>query len=774
MTTFVTLLFQSFRTRFIVAALTLIALMSTDTVVAQTIAVTAVSTSAVCSGSTVTITFTATSGNGSRRFDANTVFAAYLSSSTGAAPYTLLGSFSASGYSFGDNFSVNAGLVRTLTIPAGTAAGTSYKITVGAISPSVIATVGAGASSAFTVGTAVTGGTVSGSQTICSGSQPSAITLSGNTGNIVKWQKSAAADFSQATDINVTAATLSGTAIGNLTSTTYIRAVVQGTCSSAFSTSCVISMNANSTWTGAVSNVWNDAANWSCGIPSASTHVNIGAGTTMPQISGNVFAESVTVAASASVVVTAGSNLTVINAVTVEATGMMTLANNANLVQINNVANTGTIIVKRNSSALKRQDYTLWSSPVAGQKLLPFSPLTLTNRFYNYTTATNLYSTVADPANTVFEAGKGYLVRVPNNHPTWAAVWAGQFTGVPNNGIYNVAMTDAGAGKRFNLVGNPYPSPISAAAFVAHNAQNITGTLYFWRKTNNASSPSYCTWNSLGFVNNGESQVSDPNGMIQTGQGFFVEAKAGATNVVFNNAQRRANNNNQFFRSADESEAGNIWINVTSDAGAFSQTLVGYTDGATTGFDEQFDGKYINDGVIALTSQIDGEKYVIQGRTLPFDAADTVALNFNATVAGNFTIGLDHTDGLFDGAQPVYLKDNTTGIMHDLKAGSYAFSADAGTFPNRFEIVYQTVLGVGPVNQADDAVIWKNGGNINVNAGLSVIENIEVYDLNGRRLYEAKAVNAQEASFRVDAQDQALIVKATFSDDSVLTKKIVN
>jgi hypothetical protein len=109
-------------------------------------------------------------------------------------------------------------------------------------------------------------------------------------------------------------------------------------------------------------------------------------------------------------------------------------------------------------------------------------------------------------------------------------------------------MTDGGAGFRFNLVGNPYPSPIDAVAFVENttNAANTTGTLYFWRKTNNAASPSYCTWTTGGFVSNGEAQVVDPNDVIQTGQGFFVEASGAGTSLEFNNTMRANDHGDQF------------------------------------------------------------------------------------------------------------------------------------------------------------------------------------------------------------------------------------
>ncbi len=78
--------------------------------------------------------------------------------------------------------------------------------------------------------TAPLGGSVSSAQTICSGTQPASLTLSGHTTTntaILKWQKSTDAAFSSPTDISATTTTLTGAAIGNLTANTYFRAIVK-------------------------------------------------------------------------------------------------------------------------------------------------------------------------------------------------------------------------------------------------------------------------------------------------------------------------------------------------------------------------------------------------------------------------------------------------------------------------------------------------------------------------------------------------------------------
>jgi gliding motility-associated-like protein len=91
----------------------------------------------------------------------------------------------------------------------------------------------------ITVDPATIAGTVSGGVNVCSGINSTLLTLTGNTGNVVKWQSSP--DGITWSDIINTATTYTAT---NLTVTTQYRAVVQsGVCSPANSTATTITVN---------------------------------------------------------------------------------------------------------------------------------------------------------------------------------------------------------------------------------------------------------------------------------------------------------------------------------------------------------------------------------------------------------------------------------------------------------------------------------------------------------------------------------------------------
>lgn len=535
---------------------------------------------------------------------------------------------------------------------------------------------------------------------------------------------------------------------------------------------------------------WNGTA-WSNGNPALDKDVIFAASYT--QTGGEFNACSLYVTGNAQVVFNGNANAVVVHSVNVESTALLTFESSSNLTQIEDTQNSGTVTVKRNSSLLKRLDYTLWSSPVSGtQTLLAFSPQTQTTRFYNYNTASNIYNAISSPSTTTFKQGMGYLIRMPNNaSSTTAAVYEGSFNGTPNNGLVRIPLNYVSDTQAYNAVGNPYPSPICVTDFIDANVDNIEGTIYMWRKTNDYTQSSYWTVNKTGAVaNTAPGGVNDlvaspfaiySKGLLNTAQGFIVKAKNN-NDLVFKNNMRRAVNYNNFFRSsvnggiqmASEQPASHIWVNITSGSGLFNQAMVAYMEGATTGYDNGYDGVSFVDNAINLYTVSNNAKYAIQARPA-FDESDVVALGVQATVAGTYTIAIDHKDGIFQEGQVVYLRDNLTGNIQNLNEGNYIFTTEIGTFDTRFELIYTaTALGTDtPEIAAASAVVYTQGRQVSVSAPQN-IKSVAVYDVLGKLLYEKNNIAATGfTSTDLNASQQLLIVKVTFEDNQAVSKNIM-
>jgi len=457
------------------------------------------------------------------------------------------------------------------------------------------------------------------------------------------------------------------------------------------------------------------------------------------------------------------------------------------LVQVINSANAnvGAITVNRNSNSLLRLDYTMWSSPVSGtQTLAQFSPLTSQspNRFYTYDSATDLYANVSP--STIFDvsnAGKGYLIRMPNDASAVTATpFAGVFTGVPNSGPITLSSLTA---NKYYSVGNPYPSVLDAALFLAGNP-NAVGTLYFWRKTNGTANTfvdgtstgtAYATWTGAGGTASSSVAPNNivPSANIAVGQGFIVNTGT-ATSLNFTNTMRPNSSTATFLKTKAAASPDRVWLNLTNATGAFSQALIAYMDTATLGFDNGIDGEYINDSSLALTSNINNKEYTIQGRPA-FDAADVVALNFKTDVAGEYTIALDHFDGVFATGQAVYLVDSKTASETDLKAGGYNFTAAVGADNARFSLKYQKTLKVIDSEFSDNSItVYGNNGSLFVKSAVSAIQNIKVFDIQGRLIAEQKNVKSNTAAVANLKTNQTLIVQVSTEDNKVVSKKVLN
>jgi len=544
------------------------------------------------------------------------------------------------------------------------------------------------------------------------------------------------------------------------------------------------------------STTWNGTS-WSNGAPLCDAYAVIFEGDFNSEDYGNIVACSVTVN-SGNVVINSGNKVAVINNVSVLG-GSLTFESEAYLIQYTTTQNVGQITFKRNSSALYHYDYTLWSSPVTGsQTLKQFSPQTLDSRFYVYNTALGAFSNYlsgsgifgGNPNQVPFVAGKGYLVRMPDGLPAdVTTVFTGAFQGTPNNGDISIPLNTEG--NRYNAVGNPYPSPLRLYTFVMDNQQNLdNGTVYFWRKTNGSTESAYTTISLAGSVEGcegcgGEGGESGGEGnqaytfAIQPGQGFFVKAKPTATSLSYNNFMRWDNANyGQFFKTTNDAPAvpnSKLWLNITNSANVFGQAAIAYMENTTLGLDYGYDGNLFNDGVAALYTTAQDTKLSIQARDV-FNVADEVALSYKTTTGGTYSLSLDHYTGLFSQGQDVYLKDALLGVNHDLKnGGSYSFATEAGTFDNRFTVIYQTQATSGLENfSAQSILAYKNGNAILINSGTAVMQSVEVFDIHGRLLYANNEVDASDIKINgLAAQEQVLILQVTTTQGYKVTKKII-
>ena len=567
-------------------------------------------------------------------------------------------------------------------------------------------------------------------------------------------------------------------------------------------------------WTGATSSDWNVTSNWNTNsLPNASNCVTIPATANNPIISTGFNAEAgqLTIQSGASVTINADGFLTVTDNIVLE--GNLILEDHASLIQINDVANTattGSMTLKRTAS-LRNFDYVYWSSPVASFNVNAISPLTTIAPELKWmpTIGTNLNG-FGNWENTSenMTLGRGYAVRAPDGFSATPAPFTTSFIGLPNNGTIttpisrgtydgvpydndsNPATADATQNDdNFNLIGNPYPSAISAIAFLNANP-NVDGFVNIWSHgtlpSSAVTSPFYSTfvynYAPTDYITyNKSGQSSGPgsfNGNIASGQAFFVLMKSNTAatteNVTFTNAMRSTSyDNDHFFRNP--SEEGRIWLDVVAQDDTHLRTLVAYVDGATNSIDRDFDALTDKKPIVNIFSICEGKEFKIQGRPTPLNQDDEIPIGVTIPFNGFHHIAIGALDGIFlDPSQDIFLEDLELNEIHDLKADPYFFAEVQGVIENRFILKFKNTLSNPNNDVIKDKVLAVYGEQITVKSQNQLIQSIKVFDVLGREIKNYKDINNQEQVLKDLPKNKDLkILKVTLENETVVTLKVV-
>ncbi|WP_396195964.1 T9SS sorting signal type C domain-containing protein [Flavobacterium sp.] len=497
--------------------------------------------------------------------------------------------------------------------------------------------------------------------------------------------------------------------------------------------------------------------------------------------------------------------------------GTATFENNASLIQVNNVSNTGNITYKRIAQQ-RNLDYVYWSSPVNNFHLNNHPSDGL--KYLWNTTLNNTNGTQGNwqSASGIMNAAQGYIIRGPNSFSnTTNQNLEVPFLGTPRNGdisrnIFRGNYTGAnyflssGAqvtniDDNWNLIGNPYPSAISSREFLINNSSVLTGALYIWTHgflpSSMIGSPFYqnfaYNYNPLDYIPfnlTGNLASPNPDYFIGAGQGFFVTMIDGSTatsTVNFTNNLRNKTYTNStginFFRLANtttvqnQTEFNRIWLDIIKQGQPGGRTMFGYVTGATMQKDNLHDATTKSNNSFKLYTLLAEEKFIIQGRALPFDNNDVVPLGVDILENGFYTIALAMTDGLFENNnQDIFLEDLYTNTIHDLKTTPYLFSSNAGSFTDRFLIKYINLSNLNTIenNWNNSITIWTNE-KINIKSNLEIISDVSIFDITGRKInsFDNISSNRVEISNLIKTSNNYYLIKIKLNNGVIVFKKIV-
>jgi len=421
------------------------------------------------------------------------------------------------------------------------------------------------------------------------------------------------------------------------------------------------------------------------------------------------------------------SNTFSVTSGTLNANGRLILNSGASLLHgvgtpLGGGAVSGNIIARRQGST--GNEFNFWSSPVSG-----VSTNILAAQSYSYDPNTGTLSTADDSNEPGWISATGPM----NIGEGYASLGSGtiSFTGPANNAglTYAVAAPVAPA-SNCNLIGNPYPSAITANAFLSTNGPSgtnvISGALYFWDDDGTVglgySAADYAVWNGAGSVGGGG---NTPNGNIASGQGFFVIANSSG-NVSFSNSMRN-DNNSSFF---DEQPIQRVRLSITNGNNNYNETLIAFLDDATAGEDPLYDApKMRGNANLAFYSKIANEEMAIQG--LPVLTNDRIVqMGLFSTFAGTHTIRLNELENI-PSTVMVYLEDREKNIIINLRIqDTYTFLPGVN-LNNRFSIRFTAPVDVVAVSETCAG----NDGKITLTTLSSTAKSVEVANSDGVNVY---------------------------------------
>ena len=286
-------------------------------------------------------------------------------------------------------------------------------------------------------------------------------------------------------------------------------------------------------------------------------------------------------------------------------------------------------------------------------------------------------------------------------------------TGTASNGSLTTTLhnTNQPFTLGFNLIGNPYPSPIDWNAATGWTKTNIDNAIYFFDSgTTSQYTGSYCSYI------NGVSSDGIANNIIASMQGFFVHVSNGAypvtATLAVNNAIRVNNLNPVFHKSSDLktlTRKPRILLRLSagfSDLPDSSDPLVIYTqDDAAPVFDNKLDAIKLmntNDQVPNLYS-IGSDATKLAINALPaIDIKTVIPLVLQTDRNGVINFNMRNIENLPADLQ-AYLHDDKNGTDQMLQENTkVGLSLNSGNYENRFSLRFGPAgTIVTPISNAD-------------------------------------------------------------------------
>ena len=448
----------------------------------------------------------------------------------------------------------------------------------------------------------------------------------------------------------------------------------------------------------------------------------------------------------------------------------------------------GNITYNRYVNSVGTNEWDLIGSPVDGQSISSFASANAStlatngatkaigyydnadNTWTNYTT-----STIGGAGN--FPLGKGFQMGTIANGTGILSFTGSPAATLQTRAIINNDAANSGAGTRWNLVANPFPSYIqgntnadSSNNFLTINSDKLHDSyeaIYGY----DADGTGYTIYNNI-------------NGalLLAPGQGFMVASdNTSSDNISFTTQMRTVVGGDDLILGRIMQDSYELILSINEGDTEIDQTKFYFKEGLNLGLDPGYDAGHFNQQA-ALTTRLveedEGVGFAINAMGLESINDVVIPLVVNRESGNGFRISI-HTNDIYEGTN-IYLEDNQLGTMTLLNEQDFELTPQdnlngAGRF---FVHLTSTSLSIEDDIETHLLNVYKSDINnfitVEGTANQSNQINLRLYNILGKEVVSktlANNINTQTISTQGLAT--GIYVIKLKSGNTVLTKKLI-
>lgn len=387
----------------------------------------------------------------------------------------------------------------------------------------------------------------------------------------------------------------------------------------------------------------------------------------------------------------------------------------------------------------------------------------LGDRYVNYPSSGN--ASAAALTN-----GVGYALFVRSNGTVTADARGTLFQ---HQKVIPVTSSGATVDDGWNLIGNPYASPVLWDKVTL--SAGVDNAVYTTDNTGLGGGSQYVTY--IG----GVSVPAGYNGMIESGQGFWIHATANGT-LTFDETDKISSTDSvaQIYRAKSDTDLLRLFLDGASGK---DEIAVRFSDEATDQFDVNYDALKMYNDKVSLSSRTSEGKDMTINSLAGFDCFKSIPLSLKNVKEGEHVFTFKGMDS-FGSDVDLVLRDRVTGDEVDLRTHlAYPFSVAAneiGNITSRFTLEVGKTRIVRTLPVTSQAICFGN-------SILPVVVSNSQAEMNYKLFFKGESVsdwvsgNGGDVTFNVAAKKLnmgenyfTVLAKNTCVSDSLTSKPMLN